>query len=74
MNQQGSAEWIQERLGRFTASEIHKLIPSGKGGNKSAKQGKTYIPKSWSNWKPDSRIRDLRTGVGLGYRTRTNGP
>ena len=43
MNQQGSAEWIQERLGRFTASEIHKLIPSGKGGNKFSETGKTYI-------------------------------
>lgn len=43
MNQQGSAEWIQERLGRFTASEIHKLIPSGKGGNVFSETGKTYI-------------------------------
>lgn len=43
MNQQGSAEWIQERLGRFTASEIHKLIPSGKGGNTFSETGKTYI-------------------------------
>ena len=43
MNQQGSAEWIQERLGRFTASEIHKLIPSGKGGQPFSDTGKTYI-------------------------------
>ena len=42
-NQQGSAEWIQERLGRFTASEIHKLIPSGKGGQPFSDTGKTYI-------------------------------
>jgi putative phage-type endonuclease len=43
MNQQGSAEWIQERLGRFTASEIHKLIPQGKGGQPFSDTGKTYI-------------------------------
>ena len=74
MNQQGSAEWIQERLGRFTASEIHKLIPSGKGGNKFSETGKTYILEKLVELEtgfPHPRFTDRRW---IGYRTRTNGP
>lgn len=38
MNQQRSKEWFDERLGRFTASEIHKLL----GIQGLGETGKTY--------------------------------
>lgn len=38
MNQQRSKEWFDERLGRFTASEIHKLL----GVQGLGETGKTY--------------------------------
>lgn len=36
-------EWITERLGKFTASDIHKLMEKGRGGEYFGKGAKTYI-------------------------------
>ena len=35
--------WMQERCGKFTASEIHKLLVKGKGGEYFGQSAKTYI-------------------------------
>lgn len=35
--------WLEQRLGKFTASEIWKLVESGRGGEYFGKGAKTYI-------------------------------
>ena len=41
--EQGTSEWYGERCGYFTASEIHKLLVSGKGGEPFGETALTYI-------------------------------
>lgn len=36
-------EWMMQRCGKFTASEIHKLLVKGKGGDYFGVGAKTYI-------------------------------
>lgn len=43
MTEQGTSEWLEERLGYFTASNCFKLIGKGKGGEDFGEVGMTYI-------------------------------
>lgn len=36
-------EWMKERCGKFTASEIHRLMTSGRGGKYFSADGEKYI-------------------------------
>jgi putative phage-type endonuclease len=41
-NLQNTSEWLNQRLGKFTSSEVYKIIGTGKGSNFS-QTGETYI-------------------------------
>lgn len=41
--EQGSKEWLELRFGKFTGSEFHKLMTSGRGGELFGKTALSYI-------------------------------
>lgn len=63
--EQKSAEWFSQRLGKFTASEFHKLMTSGRG--KDEYFGKTAISYI------DSKITEILTnGTGCDFQFQGN--
>lgn len=52
--EQRSKLWFDIRLGRFTSSEIHKLMQSGRGNNVFSQTGLTYI---------NTKVGEVLTGV-----------